>query len=92
MNITVVISAVAGLAWMVVIGLLALTVIRASRGQTTKGTTTGLIATIIFALVLNTISAGLIFIEPQERGVVISAMPGQEGVRPDALQPGLKWV
>jgi len=92
MNITVVISAIAGLAWMVVIGLLALTVMRASRGQTTKGTTTGLIVMIVFALALNTISAGLIFVEPQERGVVISAMPGQEGVRPDALQPGLKWV
>jgi len=92
MNITVVLSAIAGLAWMVVIGLLALTVIRASRGQGTKGTVTGLIAMIIFALILNTVSAGLIFIEPQERGVVISAMPGQQGVRPDALQPGLKWV
>jgi len=92
MNITVLITAIAGLAWMVVIGLLALTVIRASRGQTTKASTTGLIVMIVFALVLNTISAGLIFVEPQERGVVISAMPGQEGVRPDALQPGLKWV
>ncbi len=92
MNITVVLSAIAGLAWMVVIGLLALSVIRASRGQSTKATVTGLVVTVILALVLNTISAGLIFIEPQERGVVISAMPGQEGVRSDSLQPGLKWV
>ncbi len=92
MNITVVISAIAGLAWMAVIGLLAISVIRASRGQSIKATVTGLVVTIVLALLLNTTSAGLIFVEPQERGVVISAMPGQQGVRPDSLQPGLKWV
>jgi regulator of protease activity HflC (stomatin/prohibitin superfamily) len=52
--------------------------------------TTALILALVLALVLNTASAGLVFIQPQERGVVISAL--QEGVRPEGLQPGLNWV
>ncbi|MBN1668535.1 MAG: hypothetical protein JW862_15680, partial [Anaerolineales bacterium] len=90
MNITVVVSAVAGIAWLAVVGLLALTVIRASRGQVYKGSATALVLTVVLALLLSTFSRGLVFIKPEERGVVISAL--QEGVRPEALTPGLKWV
>ena len=90
MNITLVISAIAGLSWVLVVAMLAFLVIRASRQQSIKGMTTGLIVALVFALILNTISAGLVFIEPQERGVVISAL--QDGVRQEALQPGLNWV
>jgi regulator of protease activity HflC (stomatin/prohibitin superfamily) len=90
MSITVVVSAIAGLLWLVVVGLLVLTVIRASRRQAIKATTTALIVTVVFALVMNTISAGLVFIQPEDRGVVISAL--QDGVRSEALQPGLHWV
>ena len=90
MNVTVAISAIAGLAWLAVVGLLALVVMRASRQKPVKGLVTGLIVVLVLAGVLNTVSAGLIFIEPQERGVVISAI--QDGIRPDALQPGLRWV
>jgi len=39
---------------------------------------------------MTTVSAGLVFIQPTERGVVISALV--DGVRPEPLQPGLKWV
>ncbi len=90
MNVTVMISAIAGLSWLAVVGLLALTVLRASRRKPIKATTTSLIVALVLAVVLNTISAGLVFIEPQERGVVISAI--QDGVRPEPLQPGLNWV
>jgi len=90
MNITMVISAIAGLSWVLVVAILVFLVIRASRQQPIKGMTTVLVITLVFALLLNTISAGLVFIEPQERGVVISAI--QKGVRADALQPGLNWV
>ncbi len=90
MNITIVISAIAGLSWILVVALLVFVVIRASRQQPIKGMTTGLVLSLVLALILNSVSAGLVFIEPQERGVVISAI--QKGVRPDALQPGLKWV
>jgi hypothetical protein len=81
MNITIVVSLIAGLSWIVVIALLAITVLRASRHQSIKASTTALVLVAILAIVLNTISAGLVFIQPQERGVVISAL--QEGVRPE---------
>jgi regulator of protease activity HflC (stomatin/prohibitin superfamily) len=90
MNITVVISLIAGLSWILVIALLVVTVVRASRRQSIKGTLTAFVLSAVVALILNTVSAGLVFVQPQERGVVISAL--QEGVRPEALQPGLNWV
>ena len=64
MNITVVLSALAGLSWLAVIALLVFTVLRASRRQPIKGLVTSLILVIVLALVLNTVSAGLVFIEP----------------------------
>jgi regulator of protease activity HflC (stomatin/prohibitin superfamily) len=57
-----------------------------------KGSTTFIIIAVVLALVLTTVSQGIIFVEPQERGVVISALPGDEGVRSDALLGGLNWV
>jgi regulator of protease activity HflC (stomatin/prohibitin superfamily) len=91
MNITVVVSAIAGLSWLIVVAMLVFVVIRASRQQPVKGLTTGLIISIVAALLLNTISAGLVFIEPQERGVVVSAI-APKGYREQALQPGLRWI
>jgi regulator of protease activity HflC (stomatin/prohibitin superfamily) len=91
MNITTVISAIAGLSWLAVVGLLVLVVLRASRQQPIKGLVTGLVLSIVAALLLNTVSAGLVFIEPQERGVVISAI-APKGYREQALQPGLRWI
>ena len=91
MNITVVVSAIAGLSWLGVIALLVFTVLRASRQRPIKGTATALIAMLVFALILNTISAGLVFLQPEERGVVVSAL-APKGYREEALQPGLRWV
>ena len=45
---------------------------------------------LVGGLALNTLGAGLVFIQPQERGVVISALSGT-GYRPQALGPGLHW-
>jgi regulator of protease activity HflC (stomatin/prohibitin superfamily) len=70
---------------------LAVTVVRASRRQSTKGTTTAFVVTAILALILTTISKGLVFVEPQERGVVISAF-APKGYREQPLQPGLRWI
>ncbi len=91
MNITVVVSAVAGLSWLVVVGLLVFTVLRASQRRPVKGMISGLLVALLFALILNTVSAGLVFIQPEERGVVVSAIAPQ-GYRENALQPGLRWV
>ena len=91
MNITVVISLIAGLSWIVVVALLAVTVVRASRRQSTKGTTMAFVLAAVVALILTTVSKGLVFVEPQERGVVISAF-APKGYREQPLQPGLRWI
>jgi regulator of protease activity HflC (stomatin/prohibitin superfamily) len=46
---------------------------------------------LVGGLALNTLGAGLVFIQPQERGVVISALTNT-GYRPAPLQPGLRWI
>jgi regulator of protease activity HflC (stomatin/prohibitin superfamily) len=48
----------------------------------------GLIA---LAVLMTVVSAGLVFVQPEERGVVISALD-PKGYRAEALQPGLRWV
>jgi regulator of protease activity HflC (stomatin/prohibitin superfamily) len=90
MNIAIVINAIAGLSWFLVIGLVVVVVVRATRGRSIRGALPILIASVVLAIVLNVISAGLVFIQPNERGVVITV--GKGGVRPDPLQPGLRWV
>jgi regulator of protease activity HflC (stomatin/prohibitin superfamily) len=91
MNITIVVSLIAGLSWIVVIALLVVTVVRASRQQSVKGTLTAFIIAAIVAVLINTLSAGLVFVDPQERGVVISAF-APKGYREQPLQPGLRWI
>ncbi len=91
MQITILVAALAAFSWLVVIGFIALAVLRTRQGKKTRGSLTGIIVAIALALVLNTVSAGLVFIQPQERGVVISAV-APDGYRQEILQPGLRWV
>ena len=91
MNIASVIGAVASLSWLLVVGAVVITVLRASRGRGTKGASTMIVVAIVLALILTTISQGVVFIPPDERGVVISAI-APKGYREEALQPGLRWV
>ncbi len=39
----------------------------------------------------STLGAGLVFVNPEERGVVLSAL-SPTGYRAEALQPGLRWI
>jgi len=91
MGITILVSALAAFSWPVVIGFIALTIWRARQGRRTRGAVTGTITALILAVVLNAVSAGLVFIQPQDRGVVISAV-APAGYRQELLQPGLSWV
>jgi regulator of protease activity HflC (stomatin/prohibitin superfamily) len=91
MQITILVSALAAFSWLLVVAFLFLTVLRTRQGKKTRGTVTGIIAALVAAILLNTLSAGLVFIEPQERGVVISAI-APKGYREDIMQPGLRWV
>jgi regulator of protease activity HflC (stomatin/prohibitin superfamily) len=90
MNVAVVLSGVATVAWLVAIGVIALAVFRATRGQAFRAAGWIIFAAIAIALLSTSVSAGLVFIQPTDRGVVISAL--DEGVRPEPLQPGLNWV
>jgi regulator of protease activity HflC (stomatin/prohibitin superfamily) len=91
MDFATALQGLVALLWLVVAGLIVLAVLRASRGQKVRALSTSILVTAVLAAVLTTISAGLVFIRPQERGVVISALAPQ-GYREQALQAGLRWI
>jgi regulator of protease activity HflC (stomatin/prohibitin superfamily) len=91
MNVTVVLDALVGLIWLAVVGLIVLAIVRASRTQKVGAISTAILVLAIVAVLLTSLSAGLVFIQPAERGVVISAIE-TKGYRETALQPGLRWV
>ena len=90
MNVTTLLSALATLAWVLALVVVGLAITRAARGQRFRAAGGIVIGIIVLALALTTVSAGLVFIQPTARGVVITV--GEGGVRPEALEPGLKWV
>ncbi|MDO9128457.1 MAG: SPFH domain-containing protein [Anaerolineales bacterium] len=91
MNIASVLQGLASFSWLLVVGVIGLAVVRAARAKPLKGAVSIIIGTIVFSLVLTTVSAGLVFIQADQRGVVISAV-APKGYREQALQPGLRWV
>lgn len=91
MNIAVLFKGLAVLAWAAAIFAVGFIVVQSGRGRPIKKARNIIIGVIIGALVLSTVSAGIVFIRPQERGVVISAIQ-PAGYRPQALQPGLQWI
>jgi regulator of protease activity HflC (stomatin/prohibitin superfamily) len=91
MNIARLFQAVAMFAWLGFFVVIALVVVQASRKTPVKRGGTLVLIVALVAIVFSTVSAGLVFIEPQERGVVISAIDPR-GYREQALQPGLHWV
>jgi regulator of protease activity HflC (stomatin/prohibitin superfamily) len=91
MNVAIVIQSLAGVAWMLFIGMIIVAVMRASRGKGLRNAVPLVLVLLLVALIFSTASAGIVFIQPDKRGVVISALSPQ-GYRPDALQPGLRWV
>jgi regulator of protease activity HflC (stomatin/prohibitin superfamily) len=91
MNIASVLQGLATFSWLIVIGIIVLAVVRASRARPLKNAVTMVILAIVFSAVLTTVSAGLVFIQADQRGVVISAV-APKGYRDQVLQPGLRWV
>ncbi len=91
MDVTIVISWLVGLLWLATILWVTFSVFRASKNEPSKGAVPVTIGLALLALVLTAVNSGLVFIEPQERGIVISAIaPG--GYRQEPLAPGLSWV
>lgn len=91
MNIVDVIRALAGFAWLVAIGLGVLAIARTSRNQGAKGLSSIVVVFLVVALLLTTAGAGLVFLQANEYGVVISAFQ-PNGYRAEALGPGLNWI
>lgn len=94
MNIVDVIRSLAGFAWIGAIGLFVLAVARASRNQKAKGLSSTAIGVVAIAVILTALGAGLVFIEPNERGVVISpyGFRAPDGYLSQAISPGLHWI
>ena len=91
MRITDFITGLSALLWVAAIGLFVLITVQTARGRKMKNGRILVIAVLTSALLLTTLSSGLVFIEPYERGVVISAI-AEKGYREAPLQPGLRWI
>jgi regulator of protease activity HflC (stomatin/prohibitin superfamily) len=91
MNIATLVGGIATLSWMVVIGLIVLVVLRTARGKPLKGGGPIIIIAAVLAIIFSSASAGVVFISPEERGVVISAVAAK-GYREAPLTPGLNWI
>jgi regulator of protease activity HflC (stomatin/prohibitin superfamily) len=90
-NVASLLQSIAALAWIVVVGLFVIAVVRAARNQPFRQAPVLILVAAFVAILLTTVSAGLVFVQPQQRGVVISAVAPQ-GFREQALEPGLRWI
>jgi regulator of protease activity HflC (stomatin/prohibitin superfamily) len=88
MNIAGILQGLASLAWLGAIGALGFAVFSAARGRRFGGGAALVVGMVVLALALTGVSAGLVFIEPTERGVVITL----SGIRQQVLVPGLHWI
>ena len=91
MNISSLTQGLVALAWLAAIIAAVVIVLRASRNQPTKGGGRIILALVLIALVLTSTSGGLVFVSPQDRAVVLSAV-SPKGYREQALDPGLHWI
>ncbi len=90
MNLVNIVRFMAALSWLAVFAAIAIVIMRAARGTPMKSGNAIVIVVALVAILLNVAGAGLIFVQPNERGVVVTIASG--GVRQEALQPGLNWV
>ena len=91
MNVAGIFQLFATVAWIAFFGLIVIAIARASRGRSLKGSTTLIIVFLIVAVALTVVGLGVVFINPEERGVVVSALQ-PTGYRPQALTPGIHWI
>jgi len=91
MNVTIVLSWIVGVLWLAVVVWVAYAALRSYRNNPLKPTIPVAIGLALAAIVLTVVNSGLIFIQPQERGVVISAI-APNGYRQEIMDPGLSWV
>ncbi len=91
MNISTLFQGISVIAWIAFFGLLALIVTRLSRGQKVRGLVTAVIAILVAAFLLTSMGSGLVFLQADQYGVVISPLQ-PNGYRSQPLSPGLHWI
>jgi regulator of protease activity HflC (stomatin/prohibitin superfamily) len=91
MNIGTALEALATLAWLAALGLVGFVVFNVARGQKFSGGAMLIIAAVAVAVVLTAASAGLVFLQADQYGVVISALV-PTGYRTQPIGPGLHWI
>ncbi len=91
MNVNGLLQGIGGILLMVAVGLVVMAVGRASQGHPMKGIGRLVIALVAVSLIILFVSLGLVFIEPDQRGVIISPYD-PKGYRASALGPGLHWI
>jgi regulator of protease activity HflC (stomatin/prohibitin superfamily) len=91
MNIATFFGGFATILWLAFFLVIALMITRSSRNNPLRNGGWYLLVIAVAAGSVSTISSGLVFINPEDRGIVISALQ-PKGYREEALQPGLRWV
>jgi regulator of protease activity HflC (stomatin/prohibitin superfamily) len=91
MNVASIVQILATAAWLLVGGAIVFGVMTAARGGKLGAVVPLVLGAVVLALVLSATAAGLVFVQPEERAIVISALQ-PKGYREQALQPGLQWI
>lgn len=91
MNLASVVQAIATLSWLLTAGIIVLAVVRASRARPVKNAVSLVIGSVVIATILTLAGAGLVFVQPEDRGIVVSPYDPQ-GYRSIILGPGLHWI
>ncbi len=91
MNIASSFRLVATVLWVGSFGFLVFAMLRSSQNKPIRRSGLTIVVAFLVSLFFSLISMGMVFIEPQERAVVISAV-SPAGYREQALQPGLQWI
>jgi regulator of protease activity HflC (stomatin/prohibitin superfamily) len=91
MNVASLFQGISVLAWLMVGGVFVALVLAASRNRPVHRGGIFVLIALVFAILMTTLSASAVFINPQERGVVISAI-APNGYREKALDAGLRWI
>jgi regulator of protease activity HflC (stomatin/prohibitin superfamily) len=91
MNIASLVSTIAVFLWVGFVVVLILVVVAAWRGRPIKKGSLIILVIGAVAIATSLLSAGLVWVNPEERGMVVSALQ-PEGYRPEALNPGLHFI
>ena len=91
MDIATMLTGIATVAWLVFVGAVALVIVRATRNKPMRAGGLTILVTAVIAVMLTSLSAGVVFINPQERGMVLSAL-SPTGYRAETLPPGIHFI